>query len=77
MPDNNRIERDHRGINGRCRPMLGFKSTVSTTRYSQSHGELQNFLRCRSRMCQYIPAATRRYHNMRRTAIALGILEAA
>ena len=76
-PDNNRIEQDHRGIKSRCRPMLGFKSTVSAKRYCQGHGELRNFLRCRSRMCQYIPAATRRCHNMRRTAIALGILEAA
>ena len=74
---NNRIEQDHRGIKSRCRPMLGFKSTESAKRYCQCHGELQNFLRCRSRMCHYVPAATRRYHNMRRTATALGILEAA
>src|SRR6516162_7786419 len=67
---NNRIEQDHRGIKSRCRPMLGFKSTVCAKRYCQGHGELRNFLRCRSRMCQYIPASTRRYHNMRRTAIA-------
>src|SRR5208283_3138459 len=32
---------------------------------------LRNFLRCRSRMCQHVPAATRRFHHMRRTAIAL------
>ena len=25
---NNRLEQDHRGIEGRCRPMLGFKSVV-------------------------------------------------
>jgi hypothetical protein len=57
--------------------MLGFKITVSAKRYCQGHGELCDFLRWRSRMCQYIPSATRRYHNMRRTAIALGILETA
>jgi transposase-like protein len=34
-------------------------------------------LRSRSRMCQHVPAATRRFHYMRRTAIALGMLEAA
>jgi hypothetical protein len=43
-----------------CLPMLGFKSTVSAKRYSQSHGELHNCRRCRSRMCHYVPAATRR-----------------
>ena len=30
---NNRLEQDHRGIKGRCRPMLGFKSTTSARRY--------------------------------------------
>ena len=74
---NNRLEQDHRGIKGRCRPMLGFKSVPSAKRYCRSHDELRNFLRCRSRMCQNVPAATRRFHHMRRTAIALGILEAA
>jgi hypothetical protein len=39
--------------------------------------ELRNFVRCQFRMCQYIPASTRRYRHMRLTAIALGILEAA
>ena len=74
---NNRLEQDHRGIKGRCRPMLGFKSVASAKRYCRSHDELRNFLRCRSRMCQHVPAATRRFHRFRRIAIALGILEAA
>jgi len=74
---NNRLEQDHRGIKGRRRPMLGFKSVPSAKRYCRSHDELRNFLRCRSRMCQHVPAATRRFHHMRRTAIALGILESA
>jgi hypothetical protein len=39
--------------------------------------ELRNFLRCRSRMRQRVPAATRRWQHMRRAAIALGILETA
>ena len=47
---NNRLERDHRGIKGRCRPMLGLKSTASAARYCQCHDELRNFLRCRSRI---------------------------
>ena len=74
---NNRVEQDHRGIKGRCRPMLGFKSVPSARRYCRGYDELRNFLRSRSRMCQHVPAATRRFHYMRRTAIALGILEAA
>jgi putative transposase len=74
---NNRLEQDHRGIKGRCRPMLGFKSTASARRYCQGHDELRNFLRSRSRMRQHVPAMTRRFRHMHRTAIALGILEAA
>jgi transposase-like protein len=74
---NNRLEQDHRGIKGRCRPMLGFKSIPSARRYCRSHDELRNFLRYQSRMCQHVPAAARRFQHMRRTAIALGILEAA
>jgi putative transposase len=74
---NNRLEQDHRGIKGRCRSMPGFKSTISARRYCRSHDELRNFLRHRSQMCQRVPASTRRFHHMRRTAIALGILQAA
>ena len=74
---NNCLEQDHRGIKGRCRPMLGFKSTTSARRYSQGHDELRNFLRPRSRMRQHVPAMTRRFRHMRRTAIALGIMKAA
>ena len=54
---NNRLEQDHRGIKGRCRPMLGFKSATSAKRYCRNHDELRNFLRCRSYMCQHIPAS--------------------
>ena len=74
---NNRLEQDHRGIKGRCRPMLGLKSTGSARRYCRGHDKLRNFLRCRSRMRQRVPAATRRWQHMRRAAIALGILETA
>ena len=73
---NNRIEQDHRGIKSRCRPMRGFKGTVSNALLPRPR-RTPEFSSLRSRMCQYIPAATRRCHNMRRTAIALGILEAA
>ena len=53
------------------------QSVRSAKRYCRSHDELRNFLRCGSRMCQHVPAATRRFHHMRRTAVALGSLEAA
>jgi hypothetical protein len=29
FPVNNRVQQDHRGIKGRCRPMVGFKSVPS------------------------------------------------
>ncbi|MGX5851727.1 DDE-type integrase/transposase/recombinase, partial [Mesorhizobium sp. PL10] len=31
LPDNNRIEQDHRRIKRRVRPMLGFKSTATAS----------------------------------------------
>ena len=74
---NNRLEQDHRGIKGRCRPMLGLKSTASAARYCRCHDELRNFLRCRSRMRQHVPAATRRWQHMRKTAIAIQVLATA
>jgi hypothetical protein len=58
-------------------PMLGFKSAPSARRYCRGHDELRNFLRSRSRMCQHVPPAARRFRHRRRTAIVLGILEAA
>jgi putative transposase len=74
---NKRLEQYHRGIKGRSRPMLGFKSATSAKRYCRTHDELRNFFRCRTRMCQRVSASTRRYQHMHRTATALGILEAA
>jgi hypothetical protein len=74
---NNRLEQDHRGIKGRCRPVLGLKSTGSAKRYCRSHDELRNFLRGRCRMRQHVPAAAKRWQHMRRMALALGILETA
>jgi transposase-like protein len=74
---NNRLEQDHRGIKGRCRPMLGLKSTASAARYCQCHDEVRNFLRCRSRMRQHVPAATRRWQHMQKAAVALHVLATA
>jgi putative transposase len=74
---NSRLEQDHRGIKGRCQPMLGFKSTPSAKRYCRGHNEFRNFLRCRTRMRQHVPVATRRLRHMRRAVTALGILATA
>ena len=74
---NNRLEQDHRGIKGRCRPMLGLKNTASAASYCRCHDELRNFLRCQSRMRQHVPAATRRWQHMRKTAIAIQVLATA
>jgi len=35
---NNRLEQDHRGIKGRCRPMLGFKSVPSVAAVTTNSG---------------------------------------
>ena len=70
----NRLEQDHRGIKDRCRPMLGLKSAVSAIRYCRGYDEPRNFLRCRSRMRQHVPAAVRRWRDMRKTAIVLNVL---
>jgi hypothetical protein len=53
---NNRLEQDHRGIKGRCRSMLGFKSTPSAKRYCQSHDELGSV--CMRRPLRPSPAST-------------------
>ena len=75
---NNRLEQDHRGIKGRCRPMLGLKSDASAAaRLCRCYDELRNFFRYRSRMRQHVSAATRRWQHMRKTAIALHILATA
>src|ERR1700732_1198888 len=57
---NNSVEQDHRGSERRCRPLLGLESTGSATRYCRGYDELRNFLRCRFRLHQHVPAAVRR-----------------
>jgi hypothetical protein len=52
---NDRLEQDHCGIRGLCRPILGFKSVASARRYCRGHDELRSFLRSRSHMCQHVP----------------------
>ena len=74
---NNRIEQDHRGIEGRYRPMLGFKSHDSAARFCRSFDELRNYLNSRSRRSRNIPTNSRRHRFLTRGIIALRILEAA
>jgi putative transposase len=40
---NNRLEQDHRGIKGRWRPMLGFKSVPSARRYCRGYDNSGTF----------------------------------
>ena len=74
---NNRLEQDHPGLKGRCRPMRGFKCLRSAARFCRGHDELRNVLRPRSRHSQHVPADCRRVFFLRRAAIVLAILEAA
>jgi putative transposase len=74
---NNRLEQDHRGIKGRCRPMRGFGSVTSAGRFCRGHDELRSFLRVRSRCRQHVPADRRRLIHLRRTVAVLAILAAA
>ena len=74
---NNRLEQDHRGIKGRCRPMRGFKCPRSAARFCRGYDELRNFLRLRCRHNQHVLADRRRLLLLRRTVAVLGILEAA
>ena len=74
---NNRLEQDHRGIKGRCRPMRGFKCPRSAARFCRGHDERRNFLRLRYRHNQHVPADRRRLLLLRRTVTVLGILKAA
>jgi putative transposase len=74
---NNRLEQDHRGIKGRCRPMRGFKWPRSASRFCRAHDELRNFFRLRSRTHQHVPAGRRRSLLLRRTMTALATLMAA
>src|SRR4051794_37766426 len=73
---NNRLEQDHRGIKGRCRPMLGFKSVPSADDIAavttNSGTSCALVLACANTLLPLHGAFT-----LRRTAIALGMLEAA
>jgi putative transposase len=73
----NRLEQDHRGIKGRCRPMRGFRSVASAGRFCRGHDELRSFLRARTRCGQHVPADRRRLIHLRRMVTVLAITAAA
>ncbi|HEX2172571.1 MAG TPA: IS6 family transposase [Dehalococcoidia bacterium] len=74
---NNRLEQDHRGIKGRCRPMRGFGSVTSAGRFCRGYDELRSFLGARMRCGQQVPADRRRLIHLRRTVTVLTIMAAA
>jgi hypothetical protein len=57
---NNHLEQDHSGSKQRIRPMGGFKSVESATRFCRVHDEVGNFLRPRSRRNEGVFLAQRR-----------------
>jgi transposase-like protein len=74
---NNHLEQDHRGIKQRTRPMGGFKSVESATRFCQVHDEVRNFLRPRSHRNEVVSLAQRRLLYTARTRILLTSLATA
>jgi putative transposase len=53
---NNRLEQDHRGVEGRYGPMRGFKDPEWAGEFCRADNELRNFLRSRSRTNQQVSA---------------------
>jgi putative transposase len=74
---NNHLEQDHRGIKQRIRPMGGFKSVTSATRFCRAHDEVRNFLRPRSYRHEEVSLAQRRLLYVARTRVLLTSLAAA
>ena len=68
---NNDLEQDHRGIKQRLRPMGGFKSVESATRFCRVHDEVRNFLRPRSYRNEVVSLAQRRLLYTARTRVFL------
>jgi putative transposase len=73
---NNRLEQDHRGINGRIRCMRGLKSFTSAERFCRGYDELRSHLRPRSRYNQHVSANRRRMLHLCRAAAALALFKA-
>jgi len=65
---NNHVEQNHRGIKQRTRPMGGFQSVESATRFCRVHDEVRNFLRPRSKRNERVSLAQRRILYMARVS---------
>ncbi len=74
---NNPLEQDLRGIKQRPRPMGGFQSVESATRFCRVHDAVRNFLRPRSGRNEVVARAQRRLLYMARTPVLLTSLAAA
>jgi transposase-like protein len=74
---NNHLEQDQRGIKQRIRPMGGFKSVASASRFCRAHDKVRNFLRPHSRRNEVISLAQRRLLYTVRTRVLLTSLAAA
>jgi putative transposase len=74
---NNHLEKDHRGIKQRTRPMGGFQSVESAKRFCRVHDEVRNFLRSRSHRNEVVSLARRRLLYTARTRVLLTSLAAA
>ena len=74
---NNRLEQDHRGTNGRDRPMRGLKSPDSAARFGRGCDDHRNFLHIGSRRDRHLPTSSRGHRFLTGGVIALRIPEAA
>jgi transposase-like protein len=74
---NNHLEQDHRDIKQRIRPMGGFKSKESATRFCRAYDEVRHFLRLQSQRNEVISLAQRHILYTARTRVLLTSLAAA
>ena len=57
---NRRIERDHRGVNQRYYPMLGFGALASAQRFCRAFEEVRQYFRAGSKQNEVISLSTAR-----------------
>jgi len=71
---NNRLEQDHRGIKERYRPMRGFGSLVSASRFCRAFDELRDHFRTRRMMGEAVSLAGQRRRYTERLAELVTLL---
>jgi len=71
------MEQDHRGSNGRYRPMRGFGSFDAAARFCVAHDEVRDYCRYRIRMNEVIPLGVQREQFRARLTELRGMLQAA